>query len=95
MFALISDTIQPKTFAGLFSAAPSIAMAGLVISALASGHAQAAASANGMIAGAIGMVGYCIAASFLVERFGARLGSAVSWLVWLACAAAAYWLLFR
>jgi hypothetical protein len=48
-----------------------------------------------MIAGAIGMVGYCIAASFLVERFGARLGSAVSWLVWLACAAAAYWLLFR
>jgi len=39
-FALLSDILQPKSFSGLFSAAPSIAMASLLITALASGHSK-------------------------------------------------------
>jgi uncharacterized membrane protein (GlpM family) len=95
VFALLSDVLLPKTFSGLFSAAPSIAMASLLVSAFASGHAKAATAAEGMIAGAAGMVGYCIAASYLVERFGSVVGSAMAWLAWLACAAAVYWFMFR
>jgi uncharacterized membrane protein (GlpM family) len=95
LFALLSDSLQPKMFAGLFSAAPSIAMASLLITALASGHAKAAISAQGMVAGAVGMIAYCIAATFLVERFGAVVGSALAWIAWFACAGALYWLFLR
>ncbi|HEX7265520.1 MAG TPA: DUF3147 family protein [Candidatus Dormibacteraeota bacterium] len=93
LFALLSDALKPKTFSGLFSAAPSIAMASLLVTALATGHLKAAAAAIGMIAGAIGMVAYCIAASYAVERFGAVAGSALAWVAWLACAGIAYLLI--
>jgi hypothetical protein len=94
-FALLSDVLQPKSFSGLFSAAPSIAMASLLITALASGHSKAADAAGGMITGAAGMVGYCIVATVLVERFGSVVGSALAWSAWLAAAAATYTVLFR
>ena len=94
-FALLSDVLRPKSFSGLFSAAPSIAMASLLITALASGQSKAADAAGGMIAGAVGMVGYCISASVLVERFGSAAGSALAWLVWLAVAAATFLVFLR
>lgn len=94
LFALLSDMLKPKTFAGLFSAAPSIAMASLLVTALATGHLAAAAAAMGMLAGAMGMVAYCVAASYTVERFGAVAGSALAGVAWLAGAGIAYWLIF-
>ena len=48
-----------------------------------------------MIAGAVGMVGYCITASVLLGRYGAVAGSALAWLVWLAVAAATYLVFLR
>jgi len=94
-FALLSDVLQPKSFSGLFSAAPSIAMTSLLITAVASGHWKAADAAGGMIAGGVGMVGYCITASVLLGRFGSVAGSALAWLVWLAVAAATYLVFVR
>jgi hypothetical protein len=41
------------------------------------------------------MVGYCIVATVLVERFGSVVGSALAWSAWLAAAAATYTVLFR
>ena len=52
-------------------------------------------AAGGMIAGAVGMVGYCITASVLLGRYGAVAGSALAWLVWLAVAAATYLVFLR
>jgi uncharacterized membrane protein (GlpM family) len=94
LFVLLSDVLRPRTFSGLFSAAPSIAMASLLVTAVATGHLKAAAAATGMIAGAIGMVAYCVAASYAVQRFGAVAGSALAWVAWLACAGIADWLFF-
>ncbi len=37
-FALLSECLSPKRFAGLFRAAPSIAIAGLAIALLDEGH---------------------------------------------------------
>jgi hypothetical protein len=48
-----------------------------------------------MIAGAVGMIAYCVAASFLVKRFGAIPGSVVTWAVWLAASFATFWLFIR
>jgi hypothetical protein len=95
LFAFVSDVLRPKTFAGIFSAAPSVAMAGLVITALGDGGGKAATYATGMIGGAVAMVACCIAATFVVKRFGAVAGSALAWLVWLAVAGVVFLIFWR
>ena len=39
-------------------------------------------SSRGMVAGAAGMVDYCVAVSALVKRFGALVGSVLAYLAW-------------
>jgi hypothetical protein len=43
----------------------------------------------------VGMVGYCIAASALIKRFGAGVGSVMAWVFWIAPAMLVYWLFIR
>jgi hypothetical protein len=57
-FALLSAGLSPKRFAGLFSAAPAVALAGLTIVVLDKGSHDAHENAAGMIAGGAGMVAY-------------------------------------
>jgi uncharacterized membrane protein (GlpM family) len=59
-FALLSEALAPKRFAGLFSAAPSVAIAGLVITLADKGFRDARAESRGMLAGAAGMVAYAL-----------------------------------
>lgn len=94
-FAMVSDMLKPKMFAGLFSAAPSVATASLVVSGLAMGPAKVEQYAAGMIAGAAGLVVYSLAAAFLVQRVGAAAGSVLAWLAWLVPAGLLYWFLLR
>lgn len=94
-FAMLGDTLKPKLFAGLFSAAPSVAMASLLVIGLSSGPERDTKDAFGMIAGATGLVCYSTAAAFLVERLGAIPGSVLSWLAWVVPAFAVYWWLLR
>src|SRR5207244_4125545 len=76
-FAMLSDTLKPKTFAGLFSAAPSVATASLLVSGLATGPAKDQEYAWGMLGGAIGLVFYS-RAGVIGMKFGPVLGG-----VWL------------
>jgi uncharacterized membrane protein (GlpM family) len=94
-FAMLSDTLKPKMFAGLFSAAPSVATASLLVTGLAMGAEKDALYARGMVAGAIGLVCYSIAAALLVKHFKAVTGSVVAWAAWVVPAGIAYWLLVR
>lgn len=94
-FAVLGDTLKPKMFAGLFSAAPSIATVSLLISGIAAGAAQDSKLATGMIAGAVGLVFYSAAASLLVKHLQAVIGSILAWVAWVVPAAATYWVLFR
>lgn len=94
-FAVLGDTLKPKMFAGLFSAAPSVATASLLVSGLAMGPAKDASYASGMIAGAIGLVFYSVAAALLVKHLQAVAGSILAWVAWLVPAAIAYWLFLR
>ena len=54
-FALLSESLDPKRFAGPFGAAPAVAIAGLTIALLEQGAHEAHLSAIGMIAGGVGM----------------------------------------
>ncbi|TMC90143.1 MAG: DUF3147 family protein [Chloroflexi bacterium] len=94
-FAVLSDALKPKTFAGLFSAAPSVAVASLGVTTIAFGTGKAAQAAGAMVAGAIGLVAFCAAAMVLERRVGALTSSAVAWLAWFVAAGAASWALLR
>lgn len=94
-FAAFSDMLKPKMFAGLFSAAPSVATASLLITGLASGPARAHRYALGMIVGAVGLVFFSAAAAMLVKRLGAIAGSALAWVAWAAPSFALWWVFLR
>lgn len=94
-FAMVGDMLKPRTFAGLFGAAPSVATASLLVSGLAMGAAKDAKYASGMIAGAAGLVVYSAAAALAVKHLGSVAGSIVAWVAWVVPAAAVYWLFLR
>jgi hypothetical protein len=91
-FALLSDALKPKTFAGLFSGAPSVATASLLVTGLATGAAKDQKYAMGMIAGAVGLVFYSIAAAILVKHLGSVAGSVLAWVAWAVPAFGIFWL---
>jgi len=94
-FAMLSDTLKPKMFAGLFGAAPSVATASLLVSGLAMGPSKDEKYAMGMIAGAIGLIAYSAAAALAVKHLGSVVGSFVAWLAWIVPAAAVFWFFLR
>ena len=51
-FAFLGDIFRPKSFAGLFGAAPSIALATLALTILTDGKEYAAVEARSMVGGA-------------------------------------------
>jgi hypothetical protein len=68
-FAALGDIFRPKSFAGLFGAAPSIALATLGLTIAHQGPLYAATEARSMILGAVAFFVYASAASFLLMRY--------------------------
>lgn len=69
LFAILGDIFRPKSFAGLFGAAPSIALATLGLTIHHNGKLYAAIEARSMIAGAIAMAAYAATFSWILFRF--------------------------
>ncbi len=93
LFAFISEICNPKHFAGIFSAAPSVLLAGILITLFAKGAAPAVLTAEGAIAGAVGMIGYCLVATPAIQRYKTLPGSVLSLIGWFLVAFAAFALL--
>ena len=89
-FSLIGQAGHPKRFAGLFSTAPSVALASLAITVTAKGAVAAVPYAQGMLIGSAGMLGYCLVSLYLIERLHALAGSILAWLAWFAVAGGLY-----
>jgi uncharacterized membrane protein (GlpM family) len=87
VFALLCEGLSPKRFAGLFSAAPSIAIAGLAILALDKGSHDAHESAIGMLAGSAGMVVYAACAVPTLRRMRASAAAGATLIIWFVVAA--------
>lgn len=67
-FALIGDLLKPKSFAGLFGAAPSVALATLGLTIASEGAAYAAIEARSMMAGAAALFLYASLVSRIMMR---------------------------
>jgi hypothetical protein len=81
-FALIAEVVDPKAFAGLFAAAPSVAIASLAITVLTESASKARESSIGMVVGGIGMAACCVAAVGSISRLKAIWGSLVAVMAW-------------
>jgi hypothetical protein len=88
LFAAIAEMLEPKTFAGIFGAAPSVALATLILAFHEHGGAYVALEARAMIVGAIALLAYSVACVAIAkrERVPIGLGAAAAWLVWIAAA---------
>jgi len=87
-FAMLGDVIRPKSFAGLFGAAPSVALATLGIAIYQHGTGYAALQSQTMMAGAIALAVYCVVVCQLLVRAGLRAlpATMISLVVWLLVA---------
>ncbi len=96
-FAVLAEVFRPKSFGGLFSAAPSVALATLGITILHQGKLYASTEAKSMLLGAAAFFFYAAAASWLLMRGKTRaLTATVALLpVWFGVSFALWYVLCR
>jgi len=94
-FAVIGDGLKPKSFAGLFGAAPSVALATLGLTILIDGKDYAALEARSMIVGACAFFVYCCLCMRILAKGRTRAVTVTlpALALWLA-AAVCGWLVF-
>ena len=87
-FSMLGDILRPKSFAGLFGAAPSVALATLGIAVYEHGANYAAQQSWAMTAGAIALAVYSVVVCQLLIRARLRAAPAtlLSLAVWLIVA---------
>jgi len=95
-FAALGDALHPKSFAGLFGAAPSIALATLVITLSRDGAGYAAVEGRSMIVGAAALAAYSWVVCLLLKKFmvTSRVATLSAIIVWFAVALGASAVLF-
>lgn len=87
-FAVVAEAVRPKRLAGVFAAAPSVALGSLMVTVLFKGDHDAMDAARGMAAGAVAFTAYCLVGIGALREMGALRGSAAALTVWFAVAAA-------
>jgi hypothetical protein len=88
VFALLGDLLKPKSFAGIFGAAPSVALATLALTVMKEGSEYASTEAKSMMIGAVGFFFYACLVSRLLLRW--RLPvlpvTSLAMVLWFGCA---------
>jgi hypothetical protein len=69
LFAILSDVLRPKSFAGLFGAAPSIALAILGMTIHRDGKDFAAVETRSIVFGALGFLVYTVVGSCVLRGY--------------------------
>jgi hypothetical protein len=97
VFSVFSDLLKPKSFAGLFGAAPSVALATLGLTVAGEGRGYAATEARSMIAGAVAFFLYASLVSALTMRYKWRAlpVTSSSIFLWLSTAFGLWWVWLR
>ncbi len=97
LFAVTGDTFKPRSFAGLFGAAPSVAIATLALTFHRDGRPYATVEARSMILGAIALGVYAWLVCQWLARGRSRTLTVTCALlpVWFASAFALYFVLFH
>jgi hypothetical protein len=87
-FAVLGDLLRPKSFAGLFGAAPSLALATLSLALWKEGGDYASVEGRSMILGAVALAVYSFAVCQLLmrARWPALAATTSAIVLWLAVA---------
>jgi hypothetical protein len=92
LFAIIGDVLRPKSFAGLFGAAPSIALATIGLTIAKNGAEYAAIEARSMILGAGAFLVYTATVSWVLLRYRpSTLATTISLLPIWCCVSFVLW----
>ena len=96
-FAALGDTLRPKSFAGLFGAAPSIALATLLITLSQKDAPFVALEGRSMIVGAFALAAYSWTVCVLLKKFllSSWTATMAALIVWFAVALGASAALFQ
>lgn len=89
IFAIMGDIFTPKSFAGLFAAAPSVALATILLTLHKHGPEYVAVEARSMIIGAVAFAAYASTVSLVLHRRRAHptVVAVAALAVWAALAA--------
>ena len=85
-FAMLGEIFRPKTFAGIFGAAPSVAIATLALTFGKDGATYAGLEARSMLLGSAGLFVYSAALVRVAknEKIPVWLGAGAAWVAWFA-----------
>jgi uncharacterized protein DUF3147 len=97
IFAMIGDVLKPKTFAGLFGAAPSVALATIALTVKSEGSTYAAVQARSMILGAVAFFLYAwtVCHLLLAGKRSALKTTVLALPLWCASALGLWWVILR
>jgi uncharacterized membrane protein (GlpM family) len=97
LFAALGSALKPKSFAGIFSAAPSVALATLGLTVLKDGKPYASLESRSMIVGALSLLLYSALCGYLLRKYKihAATASIPGLALWLLCALGAWAVLLR
>src|SRR5437879_4341051 len=87
-FAVLGDVLRPKSFAGLFGAAPSIALATLGLALWKEGGDYVSIEGRSMMLGALALAAYSLLVCQLLKRlrWSALAATTAAILLWLVVA---------
>lgn len=96
-FALIGELLKPKSFAGLFGAAPSVSLATLTLTVMKEGKAYASIEARSMILGSIAFIIYAavISRGMMHRRMQVLPATTFGLGLWLVCALGLWYVVLR
>jgi hypothetical protein len=96
-FAAIGSVLRPKTFAGLFGAAPSVALATVALTFYKNGHSYAAIEGRSMVLGTVAMAAYAWVVGIILfrARHNTLLVTSASLILWVGVALGLWAVLLR
>ena len=88
LFALMGDLCKPKSFAGLFSAAPSVALATLGLTFFQHGGAYSSLEGRSMLVGGVALFVYSQLVSYVMMRrnYASMAAASGAMLLWFGTA---------
>lgn len=96
-FAVCGDILRPKSFAGLFGAAPSLALASLTLTFRQNGSAYVSIEAKSMMLGAVAFLAYAYFVGQVLKRTHAKAltVSILAMPLWFVLSFSGLWLMTR
>ena len=97
LFAALAEILKPQSFAGLFGAAPSVALATLTLTLIQKPPDYAALECRSMLLGACGLLCYSVALGWILKKWPTRAltSSLLSFPVWFGVSGVLWFILVR